>query len=237
MRFKKIVTVFCAAMLAASMLASVSAHAEDAKEDAVSSEVVDTVGPDVVAPNPDAGKAPKIYGDLDNDTTITSNDALLVLRASLNIDELTPELAYLADVDGDGLVTTNDALAILRYSLGFVDDNYTAQLFQNAVPEPSGANDEDEVKDIANPDPDSGKAPKIYGDLDNDTTITSNDALLVLRASLNIDELTPEQAYLADVDGDGLVTTNDALAILRYSLGFVDDNYTAKLFEMVVTAE
>lgn len=61
----------------------------------------------------------------------------------------------------------------------------------------------------------------IFGDVDGDGTVTANDALLALRYSLGIIELTPEQLARADVDCSGAVNANDALWILRRSLGLV----------------
>ncbi len=62
------------------------------------------------------------------------------------------------------------------------------------------------------------------GDVDNDGQITANDALTILRTSVGLSELTPEQTKLADVDGDTEITANDALAVLRYSVGLADEN-------------
>ena len=52
-------------------------------------------------------------GDVDNDTEITVNDALMIQRyvAKLNTDINDG----IADVDGDGEVTVNDALLVQRY--------------------------------------------------------------------------------------------------------------------------
>lgn len=52
-----------------------------------------------------------ILGDLDGDGTVTSSDALKILRMSAS-GESTPA----ADVDGDGVTTSNDALEALRES-------------------------------------------------------------------------------------------------------------------------
>jgi hypothetical protein len=41
----------------------------------------------------------------------------------------------------------------------------------------------------------------------------------VLRASIGLATLTPEQEALADFDGDGGLSYNDALMILRASIG------------------
>lgn len=62
----------------------------------------------------------------------------------------------------------------------------------------------------------------IFGDVDGDGDITANDALTILRASIGMETLTPEQTALSDVDGDGEITANDALAVLRYSVGMSD---------------
>ncbi len=59
----------------------------------------------------------------------------------------------------------------------------------------------------------------VQGDIDGSGEINSQDALLVLRASLGIVELTPEQAAVADMNDDGVVDSRDALIILRMSLG------------------
>ena len=66
---------------------------------------------------------------------------------------------------------------------------------------------------------DSSEDAHAIGDIDGDGTVTSNDALDVLRASVGAADLTPDQKKLADVDGDGELTSNDALAMLRYSVG------------------
>lgn len=62
-----------------------------------------------------------VYGDLDKDGDVTSEDALLCLKASVGITELTSELLKFADVDGDNDVDSGDALLILKYSVGIID--------------------------------------------------------------------------------------------------------------------
>ena len=68
----------------------------------------------------------------------------------------------------------------------------------------------------------------IYGDLDGDEQITANNALTILRASVGMEKLTPDQRIIADVDNDGDITANDALAVLRNSVGMGDDNLVGK---------
>lgn len=61
------------------------------------------------------------YGDLDGDSTVTSADALYVLRISVGLESETSENKKLADVDSDGEVNSADALNILRFSVGMSD--------------------------------------------------------------------------------------------------------------------
>lgn len=58
-----------------------------------------------------------------------------------------------------------------------------------------------------------------YGDLDGDNKITSADALLILRASVKLENLNSKQSKLADVNKDGSVDSVDSLEVLRYSVG------------------
>ncbi|MBR4658209.1 MAG: dockerin type I repeat-containing protein [Clostridia bacterium] len=58
----------------------------------------------------------------------------------------------------------------------------------------------------------------VNGDVNGDGVADSVDALLILRASLDIVVLTPEQAQRADFNGDGVVDSQDAILILRASL-------------------
>ena len=89
--------------------------------------------------------------------------------------------------------------------------------------------DSDKPKDThTNKDSDKPKdtdTPKNikYGDLDGDGKVTSADALLVLRASVNLEKFDAEKTKLADVDGDGAITSSDSLFILRNSVGLKDN--------------
>ena len=57
------------------------------------------------------------------------------------------------------------------------------------------------------------------GDVDGDGVLSYNDALTVLRGSIGLAVLTPQQELIADFDGDGGISYNDALMILRASIG------------------
>ena len=83
------------------------------------------------------------------------------------------------------------------------------------APEPTPEPAPDQTSD-STPKP---SAPAFYGDMDGDGTITSGDALNILRASVQLNDLTPEQFKLADIDNDGTLTSSDALSVLRASVG------------------
>ena len=59
------------------------------------------------------------------------------------------------------------------------------------------------------------------GDINNNGTVDSSDALLALRFALGAIALTPTQQQAADVDGSGTVTSADALLILRLAMGVI----------------
>ncbi|MBQ3602877.1 MAG: dockerin type I repeat-containing protein [Clostridia bacterium] len=59
------------------------------------------------------------------------------------------------------------------------------------------------------------------GDVDFDSLVTAEDALLVLRYTAGTDELTAQQLKVADVTYDGKVNSVDALRILLYVSGSV----------------
>lgn len=61
----------------------------------------------------------------------------------------------------------------------------------------------------------------LLGDVNGDGSITASDAVLVLRYSLNLIGLSPEQLERADMNGDGNVNATDALVILRTAMHIV----------------
>ena len=67
------------------------------------------------------------------------------------------------------------------------------------------------------------------GDLDGDGKITSADSLLILRASVKLENFNDTQNKLADVDKDGRITSSDALLVLRHSVGFNENEYIGKI--------
>ncbi|MBQ1546305.1 MAG: InlB B-repeat-containing protein [Clostridia bacterium] len=67
------------------------------------------------------------------------------------------------------------------------------------------------------------------GDMDFDSTVTSADALEILRISAG-GAAESETAYMmSDADGDRAITSADALEVLRFSAGSSDNKYIGKL--------
>ncbi|MBE6751274.1 MAG: hypothetical protein E7556_01980 [Ruminococcaceae bacterium] len=68
------------------------------------------------------GAQSTVLGDADNSGDVTSNDALLVLRAAAGIeDNLSDEAKALCDIDGDGYISLFDARRILRAAAGLTN--------------------------------------------------------------------------------------------------------------------
>ncbi len=67
----------------------------------------------------------------------------------------------------------------------------------------------------------SSNAPQ--GDINNDGDVDAGDALLILRASVNLLALSDAQKSVADVNGDGEIDAGDAVLILRYDAGLIDE--------------
>lgn len=59
----------------------------------------------------------------------------------------------------------------------------------------------------------------VYGDVDGDEYVSTNDARSVLRYAVNLEEFNEDQIIAADVNGDGSVGTADARQILRGAVG------------------
>lgn len=66
---------------------------------------------------------------------------------------------------------------------------------------------------------DTPPMPGLPGDVNNSGAIEPEDALLVLRHDLDIEQLNEDQLSLADMNEDGAVSIDDALLILRVALG------------------
>ncbi|MBQ6899050.1 MAG: N-acetylmuramoyl-L-alanine amidase [Clostridia bacterium] len=58
---------------------------------------------------------PAVKGDVDGDGRVTAEDARIILRAAVGLEDADPERG---DIDGDGAVTAADARSALRFSSG-----------------------------------------------------------------------------------------------------------------------
>lgn len=62
-----------------------------------------------------------LLGDANGDGAVNSEDALTILRASIELEKIPDELIPCADINGDSTIDTSDAVSVLRYSVGFDD--------------------------------------------------------------------------------------------------------------------
>lgn len=61
--------------------------------------------------------------------------------------------------------------------------------------------------------------PVMRGDVNGDKKVDAKDALLVLKAAVGKEKLTPEQEKIADLTGDSKINASDALIILKIAVG------------------
>ena len=139
---------------------------------------------------------------------ITNAEITDLTEVAVNGEKTDPNNYTVTKTESGVVITLNPeflkTLASGSYKMCAVFSNGTAetQITVENTPEPIGS----------------------LGDLDNDGAITANDALIILRVSVGLAELTPDETKLADVDGDTEIAANDALAVLRYSAGLADEN-------------
>ena len=89
------------------------------------------------------------------------------------------------------------------------------------VPNPAifASSDPDELPFIPTP----GKPKKLKGDADGNGEVNYMDALLVLRHSIGLENLSKAAVELCDVDKSGELSYMDALMILRFSIGLITE--------------
>ncbi len=63
-----------------------------------------------------------VFGDVTGDGTLTAEDAREILRFSVGIAPLTPEMKLIADMDGDGVVSAGDSRQALRLAIGLTEN-------------------------------------------------------------------------------------------------------------------
>lgn len=67
------------------------------------------------------GQQPVVPGDANGDGSVDVTDALLALRHSMGLVQLSESALSACDIDRDGSVSVTDALMILRRAMGLID--------------------------------------------------------------------------------------------------------------------
>ncbi len=67
--------------------------------------------------NPAVNDEP-LLGDVDDNGSVSSDDARTVLRAAVGLEEVTPLLLERGDIDGNGILSSDDARSVLRAAVG-----------------------------------------------------------------------------------------------------------------------
>ena len=75
----------------------------------------------------------------------------------------------------------------------------------------------------------------IYGDVDDDKTVTSQDAVIILRRTNGMGELEETAEIAADVNDDKAVDSGDSLSVLRFSVNLNDESLVGKEVEITIS--
>lgn len=67
-----------------------------------------------------------------------------------------------------------------------------------------------------------GESTIVYGDVDGNSSVSADDALITLKEVVKLTTLDEQQFIRADVDGDENITATDALIILKYVVKLID---------------
>ena len=129
-----------------------------------------------------------------------TGEDVMWLQAALNL------LGYPLEIDGVFGQATFNAVVAFQTDHGLEPDGICGPLTRAAILEALAA--------LAPPD-------ALPGDVNGDGSVNSTDALAVLRYSMGLIGLDPDELERADVDSSGTVDSADALTILRMALGIV----------------
>lgn len=240
MKVKSIVGVLAAT--AAMSLMCVSAHAATYSAGAVTSKAGETVSvPVKVAPS-EGESSVKVNGYIVEVTydsavltpVVKGTDDLGADRYATSAVEggiLTADKVDVADTTTDKIVvgwadatakdfTAETILANVEFTINANATVESTPIGVKVVQAATDANTLDTTYTVAEGSVTLGKA-WLYGDVDNNGTVDSYDASLVLKYDLSLLTFTADQIVRGDVDGSGAVDSYDASLILKHDLGLL----------------
>lgn len=144
-------------------------------------------------------------------------DKLLVMWEEYDNDTLEYKRTYMMTVDSNGntIIPPKETRARLSDCKPFfASDGLVKWYVTNKSSPCMYFVNPDELPDLEN--------PISMGDVNNDGSITSEDALAILHSVTQSSSFNAAQQKSADIDGDGQVTSMDALIILEYVVGLRD---------------
>ena len=77
----------------------------------------------------------------------------------------------------------------------------------------------------------------LLGDVDQDGTLTANDALMISRAYVGLEKFTSVGGIIADVDLDGEITAVDSLIVLRSLVGLKKEGIVGEIANITTRCE
>ncbi len=159
-------------------------------------------------------RSPADVNMLDWSRTADYGDIVSYYKGLIKLRHAFPGFTDGTQASGEAIEMLDAPKGVIAYNLPNVVDK-SGKTWSNVIVMFNGSRKE--AATVALPG-----ASSAGGDIDGDGDVTSNDALLILRSSLDMESFDDAQKQAADLDGDGVITSNDALLALRISLGMGD---------------
>ncbi len=185
------------------------------------------------------GSVGGMMGDLNKDGKVSSADALIILRYTVNLTQLDENQLLMGDVDLDGKVTAKDSMLIQRASINLA----------KLPASPSGEGDADASNEYVVVVDDQTAGLAAIRTVSGTTTLTKNSALILVpkdsydAAGLkdedtayvevkHVDKATGEVFYQTTIkgkEGQGYATSPASDLAVEYDVDSTSDNTTGKM--------
>ncbi len=121
------------------------------------------------------------------------------------------------------VITSNEVITSVKYNApNTMNVSHWYAATENSYPENINVSNSSSLPMVSfmiEVTPEGSSSGVFYGNVNDDSAVTTADALLVLQNAVNVVDFTDEQEEAADVNIDGNVNTLDALLVLQNAVG------------------